>query len=142
MSKTIRVLIADDDRKVTDALRGVLRLDEESRFEVAIVQNPGKIIEQVRKFQPHVVVLDNRFDNQDLGIGELLPRIRGEFETIGIVIITAHRGGAIEPIAQALLYEIDGFLDKIREKDLDPDEFRKTVINAFNAHRKREERNV
>lgn len=132
----IRVLIADDEPELRESVRSALVLADEAEFQVDMVGDRDKVLEKLRQWKPQVLVLDDRFgpDEEDnVGISILLPQIRAEFENVGIVIITAHRGSSMHPVTQAGAYGADAFLDKpfTREKLIE------AVLSAYQAYLKR-----
>lgn len=143
MAQDIRVLIADDEDFATKAYKGVLKLSDEASFLVKIVDAADKVVDKVRDWRPHVILLDDKFKDKAVGISELLPRIRGEFKEVAIVIITAHRGGEIGPIGEAAAYDADGFIDKISGKDtlpgqdIAPETLVKSVLDAYKNYQER-----
>ncbi len=137
MQDEIRVLIADDDPFSPEAMSGALRLDEEASFIVALENQPRKVLERVRAWRPHVLLLDDKFYGKNVGISQLLPEVRAQFPVIGIVIITAHRGDSLDPIARSLGYGIDGFLDKTKAGDIEPERLRAAVMQAYTNYKDR-----
>jgi serine/threonine-protein kinase len=66
-----RILFVDDEERIVNALRSIFR----SGYHVFTATNGAEALEFVRKFQPHVVVSDQRMP-QMTGV-ELLRRVKG-----------------------------------------------------------------
>jgi|SRR5215213_1919082 len=134
----IRVLIADDDGNAINTLRNYLMLDRDQEFIVSSESSPNRVLAAIDKIKPHVVLLDNQFADEEVGIRDLLPRIAGQFPHVKVIVVTGHRGSDTDQIKEALAWNIAGFLDK---QGLEPGDLRKKVRNAFETLR-REDRNL
>ena len=56
MNTRIRVLLVDDDRAFTRALK--LNLEDGGRYEITVINHPGSAVEVARRNPPDVVLLD------------------------------------------------------------------------------------
>lgn len=138
--ETIRVLIADDESTVIEGFRSDLMLDRTPSYHylVEYTTRPDDVTDKIRSFDPHVVLLDDQFENKKVGIDELLPRISGQFPDVKVIVVTAHRGADTEPIRRALGWQAHDFLDKA---NLTPALLREKVQAAYQAY-KEEEQNL
>ncbi|HEY7743992.1 MAG TPA: protein kinase [Burkholderiales bacterium] len=69
--KKARILFVDDEERIVNALRSIFR----ANYHVFTATNGSEALEFVRKFQPHVIVSDQRMP-QMTGV-ELLRRVKG-----------------------------------------------------------------
>jgi response regulator RpfG family c-di-GMP phosphodiesterase/tRNA A-37 threonylcarbamoyl transferase component Bud32 len=69
--KKARILFVDDEERIVNALRSIFR----TSYHVFTATNGAEALEFVRKFQPHVIVSDQRMP-QMTGV-ELLRRVKG-----------------------------------------------------------------
>ncbi|MGH7341964.1 MAG: response regulator, partial [Candidatus Rokuibacteriota bacterium] len=69
--KKARILFVDDEERIVNALRSIFR----ANYHVFTATNGAEALEFVRKFQPHVIVSDQRMP-QMTGV-ELLRRVKG-----------------------------------------------------------------
>ncbi len=135
MKERIRVLIIDDDSSIINTLKNYLLLDREHEFIIDYESLPDRALSSIKKFQPHVVLLDNQFADKKVGIDELLPRIAGQFPEVKVIVVTGHRGSDTDQIMRALGWNAAGFLDK---PNLGPEVLRAKVLEAFKAYQQKE----
>ncbi|MCP4698932.1 MAG: response regulator [Gammaproteobacteria bacterium] len=128
MAEKIRVLVADDEKTVCKELKGILLMDRHHKFEVKTIMEHNQILDEVKRFSPHVVLLDNFFAEAELGIDTILPQIKGFMPQVRVIIITSKRGGQTRPIVRALGWQADDFLDKPFD---DPDALCDCVAKAY-----------
>lgn len=112
VNEKIRVLIADDNERVVDHIQSFLLLDDKSSFDVFSEGKSENVLQKINEIAPHVVLLDDEFEGEKLGIAELLPKIRSRFHKVQVIILTSKRLGNPEPIKNAFSLKANNFLDK------------------------------
>ncbi|ROR71958.1 response regulator transcription factor [Bogoriella caseilytica] len=103
----IRILLADDEGLIRDALAGLLSLEEDLDV-VATAASGEEAVIQARHHRPDVAVLDLQMPDGD-GI-ETAIRIHAEIEGCRTMIVTSH--GRPGYLKKALSSGISGFLPK------------------------------
>ncbi len=111
-----RVVLADDDVLLREGLAGLLE-----RAGLSVVGQVGdavELLEQVRRLQPDLVIVDIRMPPDQATEGLDAARvIRRQFPTIAIVVLSAHV--AVEPALQLLATgRRTGYLLKSRVTDI------------------------
>jgi two-component system NarL family response regulator len=97
MSETIRVLVAEDHNMVRQGLVALLNVVEGMEV-VAEAADGLEAIEQFRKHQPHITLMDLRMPR--LGGVEAIERLRAEFSQARFIVLTTYDGD--EDIYRAL----------------------------------------
>jgi len=116
--KNIKVLVIDDDIGILEALKFML---ENSGYDVETIARGDVALHSVKKFAPHIILLDlylSGFDGRDIA---LAIKESKEGKNIPIVMISAHptAGESLKssPIAEFLAKPFDvGQLLKVIEK--------------------------
>lgn len=107
MTKTLRIVIADDHPVVREGIRMCL----EDWGDLSVVAEAGdgrEAIERVREAHPDILLLDLTMPR--MGGLEALPRIRRADSTTRVIILTVHN--TYEYIRQAIAANVDGYLLK------------------------------
>ena len=114
VSKTLRLLIVDDHEVVRQGL--VALLDRREGFQVvAEAGNVAEAIEQARKYEPDIVVMDVRLPDGS-GI-EACREIRAELPATRVVMLTSYPDE--EAVLSAIVAGAAGYLLKqVRARDL------------------------
>ncbi|WP_420177049.1 response regulator transcription factor [Luteococcus sp. OSA5] len=103
----IRILLADDETLIRDALAGLLGLEED--FEVVAVAASGtEAVAAARHHRPDICLLDLQMPGCD-GI-EAAAQILAELPTTGCLVVTSH--GRPGHLKKALATGVRGFLPK------------------------------
>ncbi|HEX9687300.1 MAG TPA: response regulator [Burkholderiales bacterium] len=114
-----RILFVDDEERIVNALRSIFR----SGYHVFTATNGAEALEFVRKFQPHVVVSDQRMP-QMTGV-ELLRRVKGLAPNTVRMLLTGYSDLA------AIVGSInDGEVFRFISKPWDNQEIQKIVAEA------------
>ncbi len=104
---TIRVLLAEDETLIRDALSSLLRLEEDVQV-VAVAASGTEALAQARKHRPDVALLDLQMPGLD-GI-EVAAALATQVPGCGCIIVTSH--GRPGYVKQALTIGVRGFLPK------------------------------
>ena len=110
-SRTIRVLVCDDAESMLVALRAVLELAPGMEV-VGEARNGEEAVEQARRLEPDVVLLDLTMPGMD-GL-EALPQLRRAAPRARVVVLSGHEG---RPIEEAVRLGADSSLVKGAEPD-------------------------
>lgn len=115
MSRTIRALIADDQRLFAESLQYVLKGISDAVDIIAIAEDGAEAVELAMKHRPDLILMDVRMPGMD-GV-EATRRIREQLPDTKIVILTTFDDD--EYVHYALKYGAVGYLLKnIRPDDL------------------------
>ena len=109
--RTIRVLVCDDAESMLVALRAVLELAPGMEV-VGEARNGEEAVEQARRLEPDVVLLDLTMPGMD-GL-EALPQLRRAAPRARVVVLSGHEG---RPIEEAVRLGADSSLVKGAEPD-------------------------
>ena len=116
-----------DSEISANIFQGYLKLCEKDFYVIETINESKDVIPTIRRFCPDVVLLEDQLSHVGrIGIDQILPAIKGNFESIRVIIIT-NRGKDIDPIRRALHWGADDFLDK----PIDAVTLRKHVKRAF-----------
>src|SRR5436853_7386192 len=107
MSRTLRIVVADDHPVVREGIRMCLEDWSDLRV-VAEARDGHEAIERVRESHPDVVLLDLTMPR--MGGLEALPRIRRAAADTRVIVLTVHNSQ--EYIRQAIAARVDGYLLK------------------------------
>jgi len=107
MSKSIRVVLADDHALVLEGLRSLLAA-EPNMTVIATATDGERLLEAVERFHPDVVISDIRMPYLD-GINSL-PHIRRISATVKVLFLTAYADD--DTLQAALSSGVDGLLYK------------------------------
>jgi two-component system NarL family response regulator len=107
MSETIRILIAEDHAVVREGLTSVLDFETDMTV-VGHAKNGHEAIARFRELKPDVVLMDLAMPDLD-GV-EAINRIRTEFSTARILVLTTYEGD--ETVFRALENGARGYLLK------------------------------
>lgn len=119
----MRVLIADDDRVVTQQLASVLRA---KRVEILIAVDGMQTMMHAMRGQPDVIVLDIHMPG---GTGfDTLKKLKASGKTMAIPVVAISGDPAPEVAEEARALGADGFLPK----PIDPGTFYETVVGFMN----------
>jgi DNA-binding NtrC family response regulator len=77
-----RVLVVDDDDKIRELFSDLL----DGRYEVETCGNPIEALDAVRKFQPHIVVLD--YNMPEMNGMEVLRHIKATAPATQVIMVT------------------------------------------------------
>jgi serine/threonine-protein kinase len=114
-----RILFVDDEERIVTALRSIFRVN----YHVFTATNGPEALEFVRKFQPHVVVSDQRMPEMT-GV-ELLRRVKGMAPNTVRMLLTGYSDLA------AIVGSInDGEVFRFISKPWDNQEIQKTMAEA------------
>jgi serine/threonine-protein kinase len=117
--KKARILFVDDEERIVTALRSIFRIN----YHVFTATNGGQALEFVQKFQPHVVVSDQRMPEMT-GV-ELLRRVKGVAPNTVRMLLTGYSDLA------AIVGSInDGEVFRFISKPWDNQEIQKTMAEA------------
>ena len=117
--KKARILFVDDEERIVTALRSIFRIN----YHVFTATNGGEALEFVQKFQPHVVVSDQRMPEMT-GV-ELLRRVKGVAPNTVRMLLTGYSDLA------AIVGSInDGEVFRFISKPWDNQEIQKTMAEA------------
>jgi len=117
--KKARILFVDDEERIVTALRSIFRIN----YHVFTATNGGEALEFVQKFQPHVVVSDQRMPEMT-GV-ELLRRVKGVAPNTVRMLLTGYSDLA------AIVGSInDGEVFRFISKPWDNQEIQKTLAEA------------
>jgi len=118
-ARKARILFVDDEERIVTALRSIFR----SNYHVFTATNGPEALEFVRKFQPHVVVSDQRMP-QMTGV-ELLRRVKGIAPNAVRMLLTGYSDLA------AIVGSInDGEVFRFISKPWDNQEIQRIVADA------------
>ncbi|NOZ54507.1 MAG: response regulator [Gammaproteobacteria bacterium] len=101
-----RVLVADDIKIMRALLKS--NLATYNCEVVAQVENGNEVIENIKKFKPHLVFLDINMPGKN-GL-EVLKEIKSQFDSIFVAMVSGHN--TFENIKQATDLGADGFVVK------------------------------
>lgn len=88
----LRVLVVDDEGKVRNAAAGVL---ERQGMIVHATASPSNLVQEVRRFKPDVIVLDEFFEKTRVSYRRLLPTLIDAVPGVRVVITSSrHRTDA------------------------------------------------
>ena len=117
--KKARILFVDDEERIVTALRSIFRVN----YHVFTATNGAEALEFVQKFQPHVVVSDQRMPEMT-GV-ELLRRVKGVAPNTVRMLLTGYSDLA------AIVGSInDGEVFRFISKPWDNQEIQKTLAEA------------
>lgn len=119
----LRVLVVDDDADVAGLLKDVL---EANGCEPTTVTDPSQAMEELRRGDYHIVVLDVMMPV--LSGMDLLADIRTQDRDVAVILLTGHP--SLETAMQSIEHEVSAYL----KKPFDIDELRR-VLGAI-AERK------
>ncbi|KAA3621992.1 MAG: response regulator [Proteobacteria bacterium] len=102
-----RVLIAEDEPHIVESLRFVLERDG---FEVRSVSDGAAVIDKVRTYEPHVLVLDVMLPNRN-GF-EVLKCLKGDHDLAAIPVLMLTAKGQDQDRATADRLKVDAFITK------------------------------
>jgi two-component system, cell cycle response regulator DivK len=120
-----RILIADDTASSRDLLRSIL---EASGYEVVDAKDGGQVLEIVKAFEPHLVILDLQISNLDgYATAQALRKIPALEQTPVIALTAAITQTSPEQISQA------GFSDYL-VKPIGPSRLRQCVARMLSVH--------
>jgi DNA-binding NarL/FixJ family response regulator len=105
--RTLRVLIADDNRVIRAALRGIMRHDEGLTV-VGEASTGEEALEMIETLEADIVCLDVSMPGR--GGMSALATIREKYAAIGVVIITGHGNSVVQ--TDAVQLGADGFVLK------------------------------
>lgn len=106
-ARALRVLVVDDHRLFSDALRPIL---ETEGMEVSVVHAAAEAEQVARAFRPHVVLLDLRLgDERGIDVGRRLLAALGDGE-MKVIAVTGRRDRAA--VQEAVAAGFHGFLTK------------------------------
>jgi len=114
-----RILFVDDEERIVNALRSIFRAD----YHVFTATNGPEALEFVRKFQPHVVVSDQRMPEMT-GV-ELLRRVKALAPNTVRMLLTGY-----SDLAATVGSINDGEVFRFVSKPWDNQEIQKTVAEA------------
>ncbi len=112
----IRVLVVDDDKAICEYMETFLSQDG---YEVKVMVDPIKAVEEVRKGGYHLVVLDLMMPGMD-GM-EVLRHIRRMDSDVAVVIFTGHP--SLETAVESMKLEAVDYV----KKPFDPETFREVL---------------
>lgn len=128
----IRVLVAEDDGRRRNAMRGWLT---KLGSRVRTVDNPYDIMAEVGSFKPHVLFLDDRFSVSGVEYRAVLAKLRERFPSLKVVV-TYPDDGAIDGEGHDVKTApmVWGAIGSLSKKGmLDPDSVKQSVLDAVNA---------
>jgi two-component system nitrogen regulation response regulator NtrX len=105
-----RILVVDDEQAIRDAMRMILEYDG---YEVLTAASGPDALTMIDRDAPDLVFLDIKMPGQD-GL-EVLSRVRGQNETLPVVIVSAH--GAASTALEAGRLGAFRFIEKPLSKD-------------------------
>src|SRR5262245_18257131 len=108
--KPLRILIADDDPNMVEAVARVLRAQG---HELSVAENGKTAISRATEFQPDIVITDILMPDRD-GY-ELIMDLRRQHPQVKIIAMSggAYSGFGTSEIAQTLkVFKVDTFLSK------------------------------
>ena len=79
----VRVLVAEDDRRVREGLAETL---VKLGMRVRKVDNPYDVVSEVEAFRPEVVFLDDHFHGSGAAYRSIIPQIRSRFPRVRVVV--------------------------------------------------------
>ena len=118
-SRKARILFVDDEERIVTALRSIFRSD----YHVFTATNGPEALEFVRKFQPHVVVSDQRMPEMT-GV-ELLRRVKGLAPNSVRLLLTGY-----SDLAAIVGSVNDGEVFRFISKPWDNQEIQKIIAEA------------
>ncbi len=116
----VKILIVDDDKAICDYMQTLL---EKDGFQVATVNDPLLVEEEVRQGHYHLIILDLMMPNMD-GI-ELLGRIRRIDKDIAVVIFTGYPN--LETAVASMKLDAVDYV----KKPFNVDEFREVLARVM-----------
>jgi len=125
MTDSARVLIVDDEVPFASSLRS--ELQARGGMEVRVVNEARRAIHETESFKPHVVLMDHRFPEGDIGVSELLPQLRGFMRPPEVIILTGQRGKSFDLVHEARDNACFAFQDKV---DIYQDDWIFKVVEA------------
>jgi two-component system nitrogen regulation response regulator NtrX len=105
-----RILVVDDEQAIRDAMRMILEYDG---YEVLTAGSGPDALTMIERDAPDLVFLDIKMPGQD-GL-DVLSRVRGQNETLPVVIVSAH--GAASTALEAGRLGAFRFIEKPLSKD-------------------------
>lgn len=84
-----RVVLIDDETRIVEGLRKVVKWDDYRCQVVATASNAEEGAEIIRKYRPHILFTDIRMPGQD-GLN-MLAALRSEFPDMQVIILTGYR---------------------------------------------------
>lgn len=103
-AEPIRIVLADDHELVLEGLRSLLESEDDMRV-LGVAKNGAGLLEQVRRQLPDVIVMD--LEMGEPGGLECLRRLRAEYPTVRVLVLTAYSDG--DSMRAALEGGADGF---------------------------------
>ena len=113
---SVRVLVVDDDRDVCDFMETFLAGDG---FEVMTLSKPEEAVDEIRRGEYHLVILDLMMPGMD-GLS-VLEEIRKHDSDVAVVIYTGYP--SLETAVRSMKLEAIDYL----KKPFVPDEFREVI---------------
>lgn len=107
MEEKKKVFIADDDQVVSESLKKLLVL---SGYEVELCMDAREIISRIRKFKPHILLLDLLMPH--IGGFEICETLNNDQETRGLPIIIVSALGGYTDIKRAYQLGVVGYVTK------------------------------
>ncbi|MCF7918622.1 MAG: sigma-54 dependent transcriptional regulator [Candidatus Cloacimonetes bacterium] len=101
----MRIIVIDDEYNICSSLKDIL---EDEGYQVETCMESRKALEEVRRFQPAIILLDVRLDYFN-GI-DLLEQFKKEFPQIQVIMISGHSG--IKEAVKAIQLGALDFLEK------------------------------
>ncbi|MEL6179492.1 MAG: response regulator [Myxococcota bacterium] len=119
-TQTIRILVVDDEVEICDYMKLLLT---NSGYQVQTLQDPTLVLDELRREQYHIVILDLMMPRMH-GI-EVLDQIRKVDSDIAVVIFTGHP--TVETAVQSLKHNVSDYI----RKPFEAEEFNSTIENIL-----------
>ena len=103
--RKIKILVVDDDVDICDYMQLVL---SQKRYDVTTQSDPTKVLDELKKDEFHVVILDLMMP--EINGLELLEEIRGFDRDIAIIIFTGYP--SVDTALMSLRYKVDDYIRK------------------------------
>ena len=103
--RKIKILVVDDDVDICDYMQLVL---SQKRYDVTTQSDPTKVLDELKKDEFHVVILDLMMP--EINGLELLEEIRGFDRDIAIIIFTGYP--SVDTAVMSLRYKVDDYIRK------------------------------
>lgn len=116
LSREIKILIVDDDKDICEYMELLLT---QAGYTVDTQTAPGRVMEQLKEEEYHVVVLDIMMP--DISGMELLEKIRAYDNDLAVIIFTGNP--SVETAVQSMKFNVSDYI----KKPFDVDEFTSTL---------------
>lgn len=134
MSKNIRILIADDNQKMVDMLKGLLQVQDDMQI-VGEANNGLEAFEMIKETKPDVVLLDMVMPQCDgFGVLERIQRTSMAIEERPVMIVIS-AAGSEQITEEAISMGADYFILKPFDKEMLPSKIRQIVKRVKNPDR-------